>query len=163
MKKILLLFVSLFLIGNIAIAQDDDDISYYDSDIESDAEFPGGLEELYMFACMNVEYPKEAREANIEGKVYVSFTVGKDGSVANIKLLKDIGYGCGEAVVKTVQSMPRWKPAMRKNGNPVRVQFSLPVNFILADDEELESKEVRCRTQAKLISQGYNKSAVPDE
>ncbi|MBR3411465.1 MAG: energy transducer TonB [Bacteroidales bacterium] len=163
MKKILLLFVSLFLIGNIAIAQDDDDISYYDSDIESDAEFPGGLEELYMFACMNVEYPKEAREANIEGKVYVSFTVGKDGSVANIKLLKDIGYGCGEAVVKMVQSMPRWKPAMRKNGNPVRVQFSLPVNFILADDEELESKEVRCRTQAKLISQGYNKSAVPDE
>ncbi len=163
MKKFLLLFVSLFLIGNIAIAQDDDDISYYDSDIESDAEFPGGLEELYMFACMNVEYPKEAREANIEGKVYVSFTVGKDGSVANIKLLKDIGYGCGETVVKMVQSMPRWKPAMRKNGNPVRVQFSLPVNFILADDEELESKEVRCRTQAKLISQGYNKSAVPDE
>ncbi|MBQ9864755.1 MAG: energy transducer TonB [Bacteroidales bacterium] len=163
MKRFLLFFVSLFLIGNIAIAQDDDDISYYDSDIESDAEFPGGLEELYMFACMNVEYPKEAREANIEGKVYVSFTVGKDGSVANIKLLKDIGYGCGEAVVKMVQSMPRWKPAMRKNGNPVRVQFSLPVNFILADDEELESKEVRCRTQAKLISQGYNKSAVPDE
>ena len=79
MKKILLLFVSLFLIGNIAIAQDDDDISYYDSDIESDAEFPGGLEELYMFACMNVEYPKEAREANIEGKVYVSLLLGRTG------------------------------------------------------------------------------------
>lgn len=163
MKRFLLLIVLVFLAGNIAVAQDDDDISYYDSDIESDAEFPGGLEELYMFVCMNVEYPREAREANVEGKVFVTFIVGKDGSVANVKLLKDIGYGCGEAVVKMVKSMPRWKPAIRKNGNPVRVQFSLPVNFILADDEELESKEVRCRTQAKLISQGYNKSAAQDE
>lgn len=163
MKRILLLAVLAFLIGNIAIAQDDDDIAYYGYDLESDAEFPGGIEELCMFVCMNIDYPKEAREANVEGKVYVTFIVGKDGSVANVKLLKDIGYGCGEAVVAMVKSMPRWKPAKRKNGNPVRVQFSLPVNFILADDEELESKEVRCRTQAKLISQSYNKSAAQDE
>ena len=163
MKRFLLLALLAFLAGNIAVAQDDDDIAYYDSELESDAEFLGGLEELYMFVCMNVEYPKEAREANIEGKVFVTFTVEKDGSVANVKLLKDIGYGCGEAVVKMVQSMPRWKPAMRKNGTPARVQFSLPVSFILADDEELEPKEVRCRTQAKLISQSYNKSAAQDE
>jgi len=60
--------------------------------------------------------------------------------------------------VKMLKSMPRWKPA-KVDGKNVREEFSLPVNFILSDDENIESKEVRCRTQAQL----YSKSISQDE
>ena len=149
MKKTLVVLLLLFFAEPILFAQvaTDDTLLYGHVDI--DAEFPGGMEELVMFVCMNIEYPEQAQKANIEGKVFVRFSVEKDGSVSNIRILRDIGYGCGDAVVKMLKSMPRWKPA-RVDGKNVRVEFNLPVNFILSDDENLESKEVRCRTQAQL-------------
>ena len=149
MKKTLVVLLLLFFAEPILFAQvaTDDTLLYGHVDI--DAEFPGGMEELVMFVCMNIEYPEQAQKANIEGKVFVRFSVEKDGSVSNIRILRDIGYGCGDAVVKMLKSMPRWKPA-KVDGKNVREEFNLPVNFILSDDENLESKEVRCRTQAQL-------------
>lgn len=158
MKRLLSLFLLLFFTEAVLFAQvaTDDTLLYGHVDI--DAEFPGGMEELVMFVCMNIEYPEQAHKANIEGKVYVRFSVEKDGSVSNIRILRDIGYGCGDAVVKMLKSMPRWKPA-RVDGKNVRVEFDLPIAFILSDDEKLEPKEVRCRTQAQL----YGKSISHDE
>ena len=158
MKRLLSLFLLLFFTEAVLFAQvaTDDTLLYGHVDI--DAEFPGGMEELAMFVCMNIEYPEQAQKANIEGKVYVRFCVEKDGSVSNIRILRDIGYGCGDAVVKMLKSMPRWKPA-RVDGKNVRVEFDLPIAFILSDDEKLEPKEVRCRTQAQL----YGKSISHDE
>ena len=107
---------------------------------------------------MNVEYPEQARTAEVEGTVYASFCIDKDGSVSNITILKDIGYGCGDEVVKMLQSMPRWKPA-RVRGKNVRSEFNLPVTFTLSDGEDMEPKEKRCRAQAQL----YSKSVPQDE
>ena len=111
-----------------------------------------------MFVCMNVEYPEQARKANVEGTVYSSFCIDRDGSVSNITILRDIGYGCGDEVVKMLQSMPQWKPA-KVRGKNVRSEFSLPVTFTLTDDEDIEPKEKRCRAQAQL----YSKSVPQDE
>lgn len=96
--------------------------------VEEDPEFPGGLDALSKYLGDNIKYPQLAKENNIEGRVYVSFVVEKDGRVGNIKILRDIGGGCGAEAVRVVKSMPRWKPG-KQRGKPVRTQFNLPVSF----------------------------------
>ena len=98
--------------------------------VEDDPEFPGGLEALSKFIGDNLHYPQLAKENNITGRVFVSFVVEKDGSVANVKVLRDIGGGCGAEAVRVVKSMPKWKPG-KQRGKPVRTQFNLPVLFDL--------------------------------
>ena len=159
MKKWIALFVMFFIAETIVFAQVDtvDDPLIF-TPVDVDAEFPGGIEGLIMFVCMNVEYPEQARTAEVEGTVYASFCIDKDGSVSNITILMDIGYGCGDEVVKMLKSMPQWKPA-KIRGKNVRSEFNLPVTFTLSDDEDMEPKEKRCRTQAQL----YSKSVPQDE
>jgi protein TonB len=57
--------------------------------------------------------------------------VEKDGSLTDIKILRDIGSGCGEEAIRVVKSMPKWKAA-KQRGKAVRMQFNLPVKFTLA-------------------------------
>ena len=98
--------------------------------VENDPEFPGGMEALYKYLRDNIKYPQLARDNNITGKVYVTFVVERDGSIANPRVLKDIGGGCGAEAIRVVKSMPKWTPG-KQRGKAVRVQFNLPVNFNL--------------------------------
>lgn len=98
--------------------------------VEEDPEFPGGLEALGKYLSENIKYPALAKENNITGRVFVSFVVEKDGHVGNIKILRDIGGGCGAEAVRVVKAMPKWKPG-KQRGKPVRSQFNLPVSFEL--------------------------------
>lgn len=139
MKK---LFIALMLIGvaAAACAQSDAKATTKTNDataeeevfliVEQEAEFPGGLDALSKYLSANLTYPQEARDANVEGKVIVQFVIEKNGKVSNIKVLRDIGSGCGEEAVRVIKGMPRWKPGQQR-GKPVRCQFTLPVNFQL--------------------------------
>ena len=98
--------------------------------VENEPEFPGGMEALYRYLAQNIKYPQLARENGITGKVYVTFVVERDGSIANPKVLRDIGGGCGAEAIRVVKSMPKWTPG-KQRGKAVRVQFNLPVNFNL--------------------------------
>lgn len=98
--------------------------------VENDPEFPGGMEALYKYLAQNIKYPQLARDNNITGKVYVTFVVERDGSIANPKVLRDIGGGCGAEAIRVVKAMPKWTPG-KQRGKAVRVQFNLPVNFNL--------------------------------
>ena len=98
--------------------------------VEDDPEFPGGMDSLYAFIERNLVYPQWAKDNKIEGKVYVSFTVETDGSISNVKVLRDIGGGCGAEAIRVVMKMPKWKPG-KQRGKPVRVQFNLPIEFKL--------------------------------
>ena len=98
--------------------------------VEDDPEFPGGLSALSQYLASNIKYPQLAKENNITGKVSVSFVVEKDGSVGQVKILRDIGGGCGAEAVRVVKAMPKWKPG-KQRGKPVRTQFNLPVDFSL--------------------------------
>ncbi|MDY6371496.1 MAG: energy transducer TonB [Bacteroidales bacterium] len=98
--------------------------------VENDPEFPGGMDALYKYLAQNIKYPQLARDNNITGRVYVTFVVEKDGSIANPKVLRDIGGGCGQEAIRVVKSMPKWTPG-KQRGKAVRVQFNLPVNFSL--------------------------------
>lgn len=98
--------------------------------VEEQPSFPGGDEELYKFLAENIQYPALARENNVEGKVFVQFVVEKNGSITQVKLVKDIGSGCGQEAMRVVKSMPKWKPG-KQRGTAVRSQFTLPIRFKL--------------------------------
>ena len=92
--------------------------------------FIGGEEALYKYLGENIKYPQVARETNISGIVTVQFVVETDGSITQVKLLKDIGGGCGEEAMRVVTTMPKWNPG-KQNGTAARVQYVLPVKFSL--------------------------------
>lgn len=98
--------------------------------VEEQAEFPGGEEARITFLQKNIKYPALARENGIEGRVYVTFVVGPDGSIRDVKVLRGIGGGCDEEAMRVVKMMPPFKPA-KQNGRPVNVQFNMPIVFSL--------------------------------
>lgn len=99
--------------------------------VEESAMFPGGQEELMKYISENLRYPQQAREEGTQGLVYVTFVVEKDGSLTDIRILRDLGNGCGEEAVRIVKTMPKWIPA-KQRGKEVRMQYNLPVKFTLA-------------------------------
>lgn len=98
--------------------------------VESDAEYPGGEKARMEFLNKNIKYPTMARESGIQGRVYVTFVVEKDGSVTDVQVTRGIGGGCDEEAVRVVRLMPKWIPG-KQRGKPVRVQFNLPIRFTL--------------------------------
>jgi protein TonB len=108
----------------------DPEETYDGSTVQKMPVFVGGEPELFRFINKNINYPEQARELGIQGTVVVSFVVRKDGSATDIKLLKDIGAGCGKEALRVVQSMPYWIPG-EMNGMPVNVRFTLPIRFHL--------------------------------
>ena len=105
-------------------------------------EFPGGMEAMMKFVASNVKYPEAAKDKNIEGRVFVSFVVEKDGSVSNVKVLRGIGGGCDEEAVRVISSMPKWKPGMHK-GEPVRVSYQIPIMFKLGQTKDEHKTTVK--------------------
>lgn len=98
--------------------------------VESLPKYPGGDAEMYKFIGKHLKYPKKARRKGIEGMVIVQFTVDKEGNVTDPKVLRDIGYGCGEAALKVVKKMPKWTPGTQRD-KPVPVRMTLPLKFKL--------------------------------
>jgi periplasmic protein TonB len=98
--------------------------------VESPPAYPGGDKSMYEYLANNLKYPLQAKEANISGKVFLTFVVERDGSITDVKLLRGIGGGCDEEAIRVVSNMPQWTPG-KQRGKPVRVQFNLPINFIL--------------------------------
>lgn len=92
--------------------------------------FPGGEEARLRFLSENIRYPQMAREAGIQGTVFLTFVVERDGSVTDVRIVRGIGGGCDEEAVRVVRNMPRWTPG-RQRGQPVRVQFNMPIRFVL--------------------------------
>ena len=78
--------------------------------VEQMPEFPGGDAALWIFS-KNLIYPNIARENGIQGRVIASFIVEKDGSISNIQIVRGIGGGCQEEVLRLISTMPKWKPA----------------------------------------------------
>lgn len=89
---------------------------------------------LITYLSKNMRYPSLAQENGIEGTCFIQFVVEKDGSITDIKLLRDIGGGCGREAVRVVKKMSenagKWTPG-KQGGRPVRVRFNLPVKFKL--------------------------------
>ena len=100
--------------------------------VEAFPEYQGGEEAFLKFLKENIEYPKEAQEKGIEGSVDIRFCIEEDGNLSEIKVLRDIGYGCGEEAVRVIKMMPKWEVA-QIDGENVRMQYSIPIDFKLND------------------------------
>lgn len=94
--------------------------------------FPGGMQAMQRFLSRNVEYPRDAREHMVEGKVVVQFVVQADGHLTDMQFVKELGYGCEEAVLHALALMPPWIPG-RHEGQTAPVYYVLPVSFVLAN------------------------------
>lgn len=88
-------------------------------------DFPGGMKKFYQFVANNFQIPIDLKG---NGKIYIKFIVEMDGSITNEEILKDIGFGTGEEAIRVIKLSPKWIPA-KKDGVPVRVQYSLPITL----------------------------------
>lgn len=95
--------------------------------VEQMPEFNG---DLRAFLGSKLRYPDQAREAGIEGKVFVRFVVNEDGDITGTEVMRGIGGGCDEEAMRVVNAMPKWRPG-KQNGHPVKVYFTLPIVFEL--------------------------------
>lgn len=100
----------------------------YDTASTKEPEFPGGLVEFYKFIGKNFKMPAEVSKNKIEGKVYMSFSIDKDGSLSEFKVEKDLGFGLGEEAIRVLKLSPKWIPGS-KDGQPVKVSYSLPITI----------------------------------
>ncbi|MBE6332376.1 MAG: energy transducer TonB [Bacteroidales bacterium] len=98
--------------------------------VEQQPEFPGGEAALMAYIKKNLKYPAFAAENGIQGRVTLSFTVEKDGSIANIEVMRSPAEELSKEAIRVVQSMPKWKPG-KQRGKAVRVKYVLPVTFRL--------------------------------
>lgn len=98
------------------------------NEVDTQPEFNGGQKELIKYVSTNIKYPSAARQANIQGKVQISFIIEKDGSVSDVKVTKGIGGGCDEEAVRLIRNSPKWRPAVLK-GTIVRTNYILPITF----------------------------------
>ena len=113
----------------IIIEEEDDDEFFMV--VENMPEFPGGDLGLMKYIQKNVKYPPIAKEYNITGKVYVSFIVDKSGAVTNVKVVRGVDKNLDAEAVRVVKSLPKYKPGQQR-GKPVRVMFTIPINFTLS-------------------------------
>lgn len=90
--------------------------------------FPGGDSLFRVFLNEKISYPQSAKSMGINGKVFGSFIIEKNGSVSNVEILKGIGFGCDEALLNALQMMPVWSPGLIQN-NAVRVKLIVPIEF----------------------------------
>lgn len=98
--------------------------------VESPPEFIGGHIEFTKYLRKNLKYPERASRMGIEGRVFVTALIEKDGMISNVELLKGIGGGCDEEALRVIKSMPTWNPG-KQRGKPVRVRVTMPITFAL--------------------------------
>ncbi len=99
---------------------------YVSQQIETKPEFPGGVKEFYKLIAKNYRTPNVSA---LSGTVIVSFVIEKDGTLTELKVLRDLGYGTGEEAIRVLKMSPLWQPG-RQSGQPVRCSYTIPIKII---------------------------------
>jgi len=90
----------------------------------------GGEAGLRAWIAKAIEYPVIAQENGIQGKVYVTFVVDKDGSISEAKVIRGVDPSLDKEALRVVNALPKWKPG-KQRGKPVRVSYTVPISFVL--------------------------------
>lgn len=98
--------------------------------VEQKPEFPGGEAAMYKWLSDNIVYPSAASEEGVQGRVVVEFVVDRDGSITNVKVVRQRHPALDKEALRVIKAMPKWIPG-RNNGQPVKVTYTLPVTFKL--------------------------------
>ncbi len=92
--------------------------------------FEGEGMNLSTFLALELEYPMEAREEAIEGKVFIEFIIAADGQLTDLNIVRGIGYGCDEEVLRVFEEMSSWKPGIKAD-QAVATRMVIPITFTL--------------------------------
>ena len=107
--------------------------------------YPGGEKALLKFIMEETRYPSEARVKKEMGEVLVAFSIGMDGYISGVRVLRSVSPSLDAEAVRVVKKMKPWFPGKR-NGVPVRAEMTIPINFkiiyehdkYVADDDEMQ-------------------------
>ena len=134
----MLVFSTLLVFGSFYTATSQENgkkEKVYYNEIDTMPEYPGGKIALIEFISKNLKYPENAKKQEITGKVFVSFVVGKNGGVSEIRIARGVNPELDAEAVRVVKSLAKWNPGL-KNGEPVNVGFTLPIHFKLAEENK---------------------------
>lgn len=108
----------------------EDNIVYTTANVQQQPEFPGGDTAMYKWLSDHIQYPAQAAEEGVSGRVVVQFVVSKTGAIENIQVVRGRHPALDKEALRVVKAMPKWNPG-RNNGQPVKVTYNLPVTFKL--------------------------------
>lgn len=159
-KGMISLFILFFSCSSLLLAQNESEESDSSATVEEMPRFPGCEEiegdaqekkscadlKLLKFVYNNIKYPTKALLRNKDGMAVVSFVVTTEGKIEDVKILRNPGAGMGEEAARVVRLMnkleERWTPG-KKDGEPVNVQYNLPIRFKLDDSDSPKKKKPR--------------------
>ena len=107
------------------VEANDDSIVFNVDDLAVRPDFPGGMKAFYKFIASNFNPPDEP---GLKGKLIIDFIIEKDGSLSNLKIVQDMGYGTANEIIRVMNMSPKWKPAI-KDGKPARSNYTMPITI----------------------------------
>jgi len=128
MKNFLFLAIALLSIHMVSaqeVKNTSDNLLYDIKELDVKPDFPGGRDEFYKFIAKNYRTPDVKK---LNGKVYITFVIEKDGSLTDIKVIKDLGYGTGAEGVRVLGLSSKWL-AGELNGQKVRCTYIIPISI----------------------------------
>ena len=134
-----------FTYETTTIKQEEDEVFQV---VEEQPMFPGGMQELMKYLQKEMKYPKEAQDKGIQGRVVVQFVVNKDGSICEANVVKSVDPLLDAEALRVINAMPHWTPG-KQRGEPVRVRFTIPVAFHLAEATAPKASELKQAATAK--------------
>lgn len=120
----------IIIVGFAPEEEESDQKIYSFQSMEIPPAFPGGIAKFYEFLGKTIKYPTLAAENEIQGNVFASFVVERDGTLSDIKIDRKLGYGTDEEAVRVLKLSRHWNPGIQ-NGRPVRVKYNIPIKFTL--------------------------------
>lgn len=108
---------------------------------ETFPQFPGGHVALFEYLSKNIKFPKSKENEDVKVRVVTTFTVEKDGSITDAKIVKSQGEAFDNEALRVINGMPKWIPGMQ-NGKAVSVKYTLPITFSTTDSDK-KIKSVR--------------------
>ncbi|MBN2668649.1 MAG: energy transducer TonB [Bacteroidales bacterium] len=117
----------------IIMSNEEDDTPIDFVIVEEKPEFVGGEAAFYKFLNKNIKYPEIALQNNAQGKVYIRFTIDKDGSIIDAHVARPLDKYLEAEALRIFEIMPKWKPG-KQRGKTVKVSYIIPINFVLSDN-----------------------------
>lgn len=139
MKKILLITLLLPITFMVMSANLQESVPLEKSEevffsVDKMPEFPGGMAAMQNYLATNVQYPLEAQEKGIQGRVICQFIINTDGTVSDVKVMRNVDKLLEAEAIRVIENMPKWNPGIKDN-KIVRVKYTLPITFRLQAGE----------------------------
>ena len=140
--------------GNAQGPTPNEDNKIYDV-VQDMPTFPGGTNSMIKYFSENIKYPEQAKSKGVKGRVLVNFVVEKDGRITDCKVVKSASPELDNEALRVVSSMPKWNPG-KKDGQPVRVKFTIPISFApQAPVKQQEKTQNNAHASAPIVDEDF--------